>query len=180
MARRLQSAAPPDAVDPLPTLLAEPLVRVHPHIGDDDTAGDTAGALGIPDLRDSSHPDETPTAVPFDAPFDVPSIGIDDPTDPGIAARVELDAETDHFGSLPHLDDRPATGDRRTAGPLSDLLAVVDAYSRDSSGTDTSRRKARRYHDVSIDARGADDEQDRLRGRRHGRERSGFGATSVC
>ncbi len=42
------------------------------------------------------------------------------------AARGELDAETDNFGSVPSLDAPPAAQDHPSSGPLDDLLAIIE------------------------------------------------------
>jgi len=138
--RRRRNAPSDEAIDPLSAIMAEPLVTVD----DDGTAGGTAvgaNGLSIPDRRDARHPDETPTAVPFD----VPMIGIDDPTDPGIAAHRELDDETEHFGTLAHLVNLPTNGNQPSSEPLADFLTALDRGSKGpSGGNDRSRNDANR------------------------------------
>ncbi len=110
-----------DAVDPLGALLAGPLVEQHGHDSLEAMITDTE-AEPAPGPQNANSPDETPTAIPFDH---TPA-QIDDPTDPGIAARGELDAETDNFGSVPSLDAPPAAQDHPSSGPLDDLLAIIE------------------------------------------------------
>ncbi len=100
---RNRTPVPPESVDPLTALLTEPLLV--------------------------TDPDETPTAIPLDAPaVEVGGFvaGLDDPTDPGIAARRALDTETDHTGSVAHLESPPTSGATAPVGPLADLVMAFD------------------------------------------------------
>ena len=117
---RSPSTAPEDAFDPLAELLAKPLVAAESGHSIGVEANGT-GSRSLPDLPDLRHPDDTPTALPFD----VPAVAIDDPTDPGVAAHRDLDAETDHFGGRVHFENRPPPPNGATTGPLADLLATT-------------------------------------------------------